>query len=176
MRASYHTSSLFSGSHATFCTDSCSCPIMSLYSSGFRALVYLCPPDSVNLSYTQFPMATSLPNDLHSAIMSPKGSTIIEHPLLTWSSSMPIGFVKTTYIPLSYALEGSHFISQARPFNPSNSLRRDVGSFSLFSQSFGDTNPAPGLVDGVPIVTWGMKMILAPSSAVARTFSITLLS
>src|SRR5690349_23987748 len=45
-----------------------------------------------------------------------------------------------------------------------------IWSVSRFSQSFGSTKPAPGLDEGVHMVTWGIKMMSAPNSFVVLTF------
>lgn len=85
---------LSGSSQKTFCTDVCGSQMMSLYNSGRLAFIYLYPPASYSFSAVNVAEIISSPNVLHSAMISPKGSMIIEQPFFNWSSSMPIGLEK----------------------------------------------------------------------------------
>ena len=67
-------------SQTTFCSASCSLPIISLYNSGLLAFTYLCPPARVSFSGIMVAVAKLSSNERHSAIISPKGSMIMEQP------------------------------------------------------------------------------------------------
>src|ERR1035437_1046244 len=123
------------------------------YNSGLLAFLYLYPPALINLVLSKAAVTTSFPSVLHSAITSPNGSMIMEQPFFVSSPSIPMALENTAYNALSYPLEGSHFVNHSRPFRPSNSNRKDVGSFSLFFHRARSTNPAPGRGEGVHIVT-----------------------